>query len=107
MFSPLYVSCSRVTPFSNFSIGMFDATFNQSGLAVIPNIFAASEAYLRFALAAALVKALLFTFSAHSSAATTLFISYLPGPFLSTRLAQKSAVAESIGHPLSRNHTLS
>ena len=45
--------------------------------------------------------------SAHSSAATTLLMSYLPGPFLSTRLAQKSAVADNIGHPFSRNHVLS
>ena len=51
------------------------------------------------ALAAAFVQALLSTFSAHSSAATTFFISYFPGPFLSTLLAQKSAVLFQNGPP--------
>src|SRR4051794_31368288 len=94
-------------PLSNFNIGIFAATFIQSGSAASPIIFAASVAYRRFALAAAFVNALLFTFSAHSSAATTLLISYLPDPFLSTLLAQKSAVADKIGQPISFNHILS
>jgi hypothetical protein len=56
-------------------MGILFATFIQSASGVIPKIFAASVANWRFDLAAAFVKALLFTFSAHSSAATTLLIS--------------------------------
>ena len=87
-------------------MGILAATNAQSGLAGRPRIAAAAEACCNTALAAALVNALLFTFSAHSSAATTLLISYLPGPFLSTRLAQKSAVSFSNGQPFSFSQSL-
>ena len=86
---------------------MLLATFIQSASGAMPSIFAVSVAYFKLALAAALVKALLSTFSAHSSAATTFLMSYWPGPFLSTLLAQKSAVAFSIGQPFSLSQVLS
>src|SRR5215208_1127508 len=94
-------------PWSNLRIGMLLATVIQSGSGFIPKTIAASAAYFKLTFAAAFVKALLSTFSAHSSAATTFLISYLPGPFLSTLLVQKSAVAERIGYPFSRSHCLS
>jgi len=88
-------------------MGIFLATFIQSSSACTPIIFAASVAYCKTAFAAALVNASLSIFSAHSSAATTFFISYFPTPFLSTLLAQKSAVSFKICQPFSFNQSLS
>ena len=90
-----------------FSIGIFCVTNNQSGSGVNPSKTAALVAAFKFVIATALVKALLSTFSAHSSAATTLLISNFPGPFRSTLLAQKSAVSFSRGQPVFLNQSLS